>query len=255
MRERWPWDGIIGKRTIVQYLRRYHRWTVEGELIAPTEPTLFVSHHGYGSAFDLNIYTALGVFDKLGIKAPVTLLAHELAWTIGIGKLLERYGAKPASKESAFESFATGRHALVMPGGDVDGFKPFHDRHRIVFDGRTGFAQLAIDTGVPLVPIVTAGAGNTILSLSDGRALAKALKLDRLLRLKAIPATISVPWGFNIGLVGFAPHLPLPAKLTTRVLPAMWAEPGEDAEIFAARVELAMQDALSELVHRNSVSR
>lgn len=247
MRQDWPWPGNIARRILVEYLRRYHRWTATGDLVTPHEPTLFVSHHGYGSAFDLNIYAALGVFDELDLQEPVALLAHELAWRIGLGRLVEPYGVRPASREAALEAFEAGHHALVMPGGDVDGFKAHKDRNTIVFDGRSGFAQLAIDTGVPVVPIVTSGAGNTLLSLSDGRGIAKTLRLDRLLRLKAVPTTISIPWGLNIGLVGFAPHLPLPAKLSTRVLPEMRPEADEDAATFADRVQVAMQAALTEL--------
>lgn len=247
MTKEWPLIGTVAKRAIVEYLRRYHRWTIQGEIAAPTEPTLFVSHHGYGSAFDLNVYTALGVFDEIGLTEPVTLLAHELAWTIGIGRFLEPFGARPASHESARESFAAGRHALVMPGGDVDGFKPHRDRNRIVFDHRSGFAQLAINSGVPVVPIVTSGTGNTLFAVSDGRRLAQLLQVDRLFRLKAIPTTISIPWGFNFGLVGFAPHLPLPAKLTTRVLEPMRPDPLDTADTFAARVQATMQEALTEL--------
>lgn len=243
----WPLIGTVAKRAITEYLRRYHRWTIEGTLTKPTEPTLFVSHHGYGSAFDLNVYAALATFDEIGLSEPVTLLAHELAWKIGVGRLVEPFGARPAGHESARESFAQGKHAFVIPGGDVDGFKPHRDRNHIVFDHRTGFAQLAIDTGVPIIPIVTSGAGNTLFAVSDGRKLARLLQIDRLFRLKAIPTTISIPWGFNFGLVGFAPHLPLPAKLTTRVLEPMRPDPLDTADTFAARVQATMQEALTEL--------
>jgi 1-acyl-sn-glycerol-3-phosphate acyltransferase len=242
-------DGIVVASGT--YLRKYHGWQVTGELTPPAEPTLFVSHHGFGSLFDLNVFAALATLHEMGVDRPVTLLAHQLAWTIGIGPILEPFGARPASHDAARAAFGHGEHALVMPGGDVDGFKPYRDRNRIVFDGRTGFAQLAIDTGVRVVPIVTSGAGDTIYSISDGRWLARAFGLDRVARLKAIPMTISIPWGFNIGLVGFAPHLPLPAKLSTRVLPEMRPVPREDAQAFAERVRVAMQATLTELTEQD----
>lgn len=43
------------------------------------------------------------------------------------------------------------------------------------------------------------------------------------------------------------PYLPLPTKLQTRVLPAMVAEPEEDAPAYAERIHTAMQDALTEM--------
>jgi len=116
-----------------------------------------------------------------------------------------------------------------------------------MFGGRSGFARLAMEAGVPIVPIVTAGAGNSLLVLSDGQKLAKGLRLDRLVRLKALPVSVSIPWGLNVGLVGLLPYIPLPTKLRTRVLPRMWQEADETREAFAHRVEQAMQTALTEL--------
>ena len=47
-------------------------------------------------------------------------------------------------------------------------------------------------------------------------ALAKLLRLDRLLRLKVLPISLAAPWGLNIG--DFVGHIPLPAKITVSVL-------------------------------------
>jgi hypothetical protein len=45
------------------------------------------------------------------------------------------------------------------------------------------------------------------------------MRLDRIFRLKVLPISIAPPWGLNIG--DFLGHLPLPAKITTEVLPAI----------------------------------
>lgn len=126
-------------------------------------------------------------------------------------------------------------------------FEPHRDRNKIIFAGRSGFARLAIEAGVPIVPVVTAGAGDSLLVLSDGQKLAKTLKLDRLLRMNALPVSVSFPWGLNVGLVGLLPYVPLPAKIRTRVLPPMRPKPDETAVAFAHRVETAMQAALDTL--------
>jgi 1-acyl-sn-glycerol-3-phosphate acyltransferase len=136
---------------------------------------------------------------------------------------------------------------LVLPGGDIEAGKPFSDRDRIMFGGRRGFAKLAMDAGVPIVPVVTAGAGESLLVLSSGRRLARALRLDKTLRIKALPVSVSLPWGVNVGAVGMLPYLPLPTKLDTAVLPAMQPQPGETHEQFGDRVESAMQARLTEM--------
>jgi 1-acyl-sn-glycerol-3-phosphate acyltransferase len=231
----------------IDWVRRYHRLEIDGDLEVPEEPVLFVANHGFGGIFDLNVCAVLATFDVLELDLPVTMLTHQIAWTLGVGRLLEPYGARPASREAATDAFAAGHHVLVLPGGDLDAFKDFADRNRIVFGGRSGFARLAMEAGVPIVPIVTAGAGESLLVLSDGQRLARALRLDTSLRLKALPVSVSLPWGLNVGGVGLLPYLPLPAKLRTRVLPAMRAEQGESAAAFAARVGTAMQASLTEL--------
>jgi hypothetical protein len=85
------------------------------------------------------------------------------------------------------------------------------------------------------------------LVVSSGKRLAKALQLDRLLRVKALPLTVSLPWGVNVGAIGLLPYLPLPTKLHTWVLPAVHAEPEEEPDAYASRVQSAMQQALDEM--------
>src|SRR5919108_396367 len=79
-----------------------------------------------------------------------------------------------------------------------------------------GFVKLALDAGVPIVPIVSVGGQETAIFVSHGDRLAKLLRLDKLLRLKTLPVNLSLPWILNIG--DFLGHLPLPAKITVQVM-------------------------------------
>jgi 1-acyl-sn-glycerol-3-phosphate acyltransferase len=231
----------------IDFVRRYNRLEIEGAGVRPDEPVLFVANHGFGGIFDLNVFAIFAAFEQLQLTRPVTMLTHQLAWTLGVGPLLEPLGSRPASRTAALEGFAAGEHVLVLPGGDIDAFKAWEDRNRIVFSGRRGFAHLAGEAGVPIVPIVTAGAGESLLVLSNGERLARALRLDKLLRTKALPVSVSLPWGLSVGAVGMLPYLPLPTKLTTAVLPAMRPHPGETTEEFGDRVETVMQAKLTEM--------
>ncbi len=235
------------RRRVIEFVRRYHRLQVEVEAGAFDEPVLFVANHGFGGIVDLNVLAVSAVLEDLALGRPVTFLTHQLAWTLGVGPIVEHLGAKPASRDSAHRAFAEGHHVVVFPGGDLDAAKKFSDRNRIVFGGRSGFAQLAMNEGTPIVPIVTAGAGESLLVLSDGERLARALRLDKMLRVKALPTSVSLPWGLNTGAVGMLPYLPLPTKLHSRVLPATTPEPGEGAEHYAERIGTLMQDALTDM--------
>ncbi|MEJ2871900.1 1-acyl-sn-glycerol-3-phosphate acyltransferase [Actinomycetospora sp. OC33-EN08] len=224
--------------------RRYHRLEVAVDAPLPAAPSLIVSNHGFGGIFDLNVLAAFAALRDAGLTGPLDILVHKIAWTLKVGPILEELGCRQASRTAATEALSAGHHLLVLPGGDLDAFKAYKDRNRIVFAGRQGFARLAIDHGVPIVPIVTAGAGESLLVLSDGQALARTLGLDRLARLKAAPISVSLPWGLNIGAVGLLPYVPLPTKLDTAVLAAIHPRPDDDPAALASRVEAAMQDRL-----------
>jgi 1-acyl-sn-glycerol-3-phosphate acyltransferase len=231
----------------VAAVRRYTRLEVTGTDRRVTEPTLFVANHGFGGLFDLNNAAILAALAELRLDRPVTVLAHQLTWTLGVGPLLEPIGLRPAARASADAAFAEGHHVLVLPGGDVEAGRPFRRRDEIVHDGRRGFARVAADHGVPIVPVVTAGAGESLYVFSDGVRLARLLRVDRLLRVKALPVSLSLPWGLSVGVVGIVPYLPLPTKLRTAVLDPMTRDPGEAPEAFGDRVQRAMQAALTDL--------
>jgi len=236
-------------------VRRYNRLEVIVDSPIPEEPSLLVANHGFGGILDLNVFAIFAALDDLALDRPVTSLTHHLAWRAGVGRLVEAAGARPASRESAMTAFEAGHHVLVLPGGDLDAGKSWSRRNQIVFGGRRGFARLAMEAGVPIVPIVTAGAGESLLVLSDGQRLAKAVGADRHLRTKALPVSLSIPWGINVGLVGLAPYFPLPTKLVTRVLPAMRPKPAETSPDYADRVERAMQRALTAMTKTRKIIR
>lgn len=231
----------------ISAVRLYNRLEVTVAQPVPDTPVLFVANHGFGGVIDLNVFAFSAAYDELGIDRELITLTHQIAWTLHAEKLIESFGARPAGRQTALDAFAEGSSVLVFPGGDVDALKSWRHRNDIVFSGRTGFARLAIEAGVPVVPVVTAGAGESLLVLSSGKRLAKALRLDKVLRLKTLPLSVSIPWGVNLGLVGLLPYLPLPTKLETTVLAPMRPEADETAEEFAVRVHSAMQAELDEL--------
>ncbi|MGE5698248.1 MAG: lysophospholipid acyltransferase family protein [Candidatus Sericytochromatia bacterium] len=239
--------AIAARRLGVDLVRRYCRLEIDVERSAFDSPVLFVANHGFGGIFDLNVFATYAALEQLELDRPVTALTHQLAWTLGVGPFIEPLGARPASHDSAQKAFAEGQHVLVFPGGDIEAGKPWDERNQVIFGGRSGFASLAIEHGVPIVPIVTAGAGESLLVLSRGERLARALRVDKLLRIKALPLSVSLPWGVSVGAVGLLPYLPLPTKLDTRVLAPLTAEPGEEADDYAGRVQSAMQQAMDRM--------
>jgi 1-acyl-sn-glycerol-3-phosphate acyltransferase len=166
---------------------------------------------------------------------------------------MSRLGAVPARRGLAQAALARGAKVLVYPGGDLDTFKPYRDRHRVTFGDRKGFVRTAIAAGVPIVPVVSVGAHETLRVLTDGRRLAHALGLHRLLRVEVVPVMLCLPWGLWVG--AWETHIPLPSRLRIRVLPPLRFEvpreaANDDAVVTRARdvVAATMQRALDALV-------
>ena len=166
-----------------------------------------------------------------------------------MGPLLRRYGTVSASHEHAREALAAGAAVLVYPGGDWEVHRPFWQRHKVDFAGRKGFIRLALEAGVPIVPVVSAGGQETALFLTNGSWLARLLGVDESLRLKVLPISIALPWIINVG--DFLSHLPLPAKLTIDVLPPIDVDeqfgPDPDVDAVYEHITGEMQDALDAL--------
>ena len=72
--------------------------------------------------------------------------------------------------------------------------------------------RLAINSGVPIVPIATVGGPDAMPVLATGRRLAKVLQLDKFARLKMFPFAVQAPWGISPALL---PEIPLPTKIRT----------------------------------------
>jgi 1-acyl-sn-glycerol-3-phosphate acyltransferase len=144
---------------------------------------------------------------------------------------------------------------LVYPGGDHETYRPSWESSEIDFAGRTGFVRLALEVGVPVVPIVAIGGQETALFLGQGRRVASALRLDSLLRLKVAPVQIGPPFG--VTLLDLPWRVPIPAKITVEVLPPMdlAEELGEDPDVDKAYelVTGRMQDALDRLAEERTL--
>ena len=146
--------------------------------------------------------------------------------------LLAQCGVLEASPSAAVGALRAGACVVVYPGGDVELHRPWWHRNEVRFRGHQGFLRIAREAGVPIVPVVATGGHNTFFPLTSGRSIARALRLDKALRLKVLPISIAAPWGLNIG--DFLGHLPLPAKIRIRVL-----EPLDTGTIFGDDIDAA----------------
>lgn len=229
----------------------YFRADVRGLEHIPAEgPVLLVGNHSGGTLIADTFVFAQAFYDHFGPWRRFHQLAHDLVFRVpGARGSLSRYGTIPASPRNMRRALGRDAALLVYPGGDHESYRPSWKSDEIDFAGRTGFVRLALETGVKIAPVVAIGGQETALFLGRGGRFARAFGLDRLLRLKVLPAQFAPPFGFTI--LDLPGRIPLPAKITVRVLPLidLREELGPDPDTGDAYrlVTERMQDALAEL--------
>ncbi len=180
-------------------------------------PVLLVGNHSGGTLIADTFVLAQGFYDQFGPLRRFHQLAHDLVFKVpGARASLSKYGTVPASPENMRRALDRDAALLVYPGGDHETYRPSWESSKIDFAGRQGFAKLAIELGVPIVPIVAIGGQETALFLGQGRDLARRLRLDSLFRLKVFPAQVAPPFGLTI--LDMPGRLPLPSKIVVRAL-------------------------------------
>ena len=159
-------------------------------------PVLLVGNHSGGNVTPDTFIFTLAFSSYFGIERKFHQLAHNLVVTLPVsGALVRRGGTVAASHKNAEKALEAGAALLVYPGGDWEVHRPTWDGAKVDFAGRKGFIRLALDQDVPIVPVVSIGGQETALFLSRGDRLAKALRLDRLFRLKVLPISFAAPLG------------------------------------------------------------
>jgi 1-acyl-sn-glycerol-3-phosphate acyltransferase len=216
------WDPRYIRRTLPvmgPLFRTYFRGEVRGlHHIPPEGPVLLVGNHSGGTMIADTFVFTVCFYEHFGPDRRFHQLAHDIAARLpGLG--IRPYGTVRASHENARRAFETGAAVLVYPGGDYETFRPSWHSDRIEFGGRRGFIRLALEGGVPIVPVVAIGGQETGLFLTRGQLPAKLLGLDRLARIKVLPVSVGPPFGVN--LLDMPLRLPVPAKVTIEVLPAI----------------------------------
>jgi 1-acyl-sn-glycerol-3-phosphate acyltransferase len=245
------WDPVLTERVmglLKPFLKGWHRAEVRGLDTFPAGGALVVANHS-GGLFPMDVPVfASGFYEEFGFDRPVYTLSHDMLMVGPTGGFFKKTGFIPANHENADEALRTGGVVIVFPGGDYDVYRPTMSRNTIDFGGRTGYVRAALNAGVPIVPSVSIGGQEGQVYLTRGSSVAKALRLDKLLRAKILP----ISFGFPFGLSAVLPvNLPLPTKIVTQVLPAIdiVAEFGEDPDVdeVDAHVRHVMQKALDAL--------
>ncbi len=236
---------------------RYFRLEISGWDNLPEQPSLLIGVHS-GGPLTMDAWTVvMGWWRHFGKQRSLHGTAHDVLMKSPLlGQYFRRLGTISPSRENILAAFEKGDDVILWPGGEVDAYRSWKKRDTAVLGGRRGFIRLAIRAGVPIVPVATIGGHDTLFVLSEGRGLAKFLKLKERMRSDVAPITLSWPFGITLHLTPFQ-HIPLPAKIRTQFLEPIdvgndptLADDQEYVDTMYELVESRIQEAMDKLAKK-----
>ncbi|KMO73280.1 glycerol acyltransferase [Mycolicibacterium chubuense] len=113
------------------------------------------------------VLTPYFVHRELGVRVR-GLATRQLADMRGIGRdVMEAAGAVVGDPETGAELMRQGETVLVFPGGGRDMLKFKGEEYQLLWQGRSGFARLAIAHDYPIVPVGLVGGDDVYHSLVE----------------------------------------------------------------------------------------
>jgi 1-acyl-sn-glycerol-3-phosphate acyltransferase len=208
---------------------------------------LVVGNHAGTLPFDA-LMVALALLDEHPAHRSLRMLAADLAFDMPVvAPLARKSGNTLACSEDATRLLEAGELVGVWPEGYKGLGKPYRDRYQLQRFGRGGFVEVALRTGVPIVPVAVVGSEEIYPMLANLRRLA------RLLGLPYFPVTPTFP---ALGPLG---AIPLPSKWLIEFCPPIeTAQLGPDAVLdpmVLFDLTDQVRDTIQQTVHRNLLAR
>ena len=221
------WMPKIAK-AITGFGELYNQYKVMGMEHIPREgAALLVLYHGL---VPLDFwYMGLKIFLETG-RNPCALVDRWLIKTPGLAWLTRAVGGVSADPDVALDLLRQGVLVGVSPGGVREAIAGAENNYRLVWGERKGFARLALEAGVPIIPGFTQNVESLYHAPLAGRPFFQ--NLYEKTRLPLVP------------IVGIGP-LPFPVKLTTWLGEPLTPQPGDTVDIVADRARRAIETLIA----------
>ncbi|MDB4981206.1 MAG: phospholipid/glycerol acyltransferase [Myxococcales bacterium] len=185
---------------------RYFRVRLLGLENLPDEgPALLVANHSGGIPYDGTLLLYGIQRDHPRHRRVRPLVANFVFRSGWMSNVVARIGGVRASSETALPLLAQGDLVAVFPEGLKGVGKMYRERYRLSRFGRGGFARLARQAHVPMIPIAIVGAEEI------HPVVGKITAFSAPLGIPYIPITPTFPWLGPLGL------LPVPTKWTIQI--------------------------------------
>lgn len=137
-------------------MRRWFRPTARGIDRLPIGPCVIVANHGIAAPWEW--LTILALVRQHRPEIRVRAMTHRLWERWGpLWRWLGRLGCIAATEDAAHDALAAGDAVLVFPGGTREETRPFWRWDEADLCGRLGWARIASQSKVPVVPLALLG--------------------------------------------------------------------------------------------------
>ncbi|WP_431954681.1 lysophospholipid acyltransferase family protein [Nocardia lijiangensis] len=86
----------------------------------------------------------------------------------GLRHFLHYYGAVRGNRHNCTTLLARGEAVIVFPGGGREAVRRKNEKYLLKWEGRSGFARMAIEAGAPIVPVAMIGVDDAYDIVFDG---------------------------------------------------------------------------------------
>lgn len=220
-------DALAG--IVDRFGRRWNGYELEGAHRIPRDGgCLLVLYHGL-VPLDV-LYLVARLYREHGLF--VRSLADRRLFAVpGLAHVVQAGGAVPGTREAAIALLREGSPVAVSPGGVREAIAGPQHHYRLHWGSREGFAHVALEANVPLLPVFGQNAEEVYRAPWSGSAPMRWL--HRRVGFPVMP------------LVGMGP-LPFPVKVRTWIGQPLHPRPSESAASLRARVESALQRLMDE---------
>uniref|UniRef100_T1JP97 Phospholipid/glycerol acyltransferase domain-containing protein n=1 Tax=Strigamia maritima TaxID=126957 RepID=T1JP97_STRMM len=195
--------------------RVWHGYETRGMENIPKEgPAVFVFYHGTIS-MDIYYFVKAVNLDKGRLARAV--FHKQLTKLPGFHLMIKVARGLVGTKENCLEALRNGNYIVIAPGGDMEPLHSDETNYKLVWRNRIGFAKIAIEAQVPLIPVFTENIQELFRTPKFLRSL--FLLIDKYLHIPLVPA-----YG------GF------PVKLISHVGKPIYPEPHLTAEQLAKKL-------------------